>query len=359
MPKSPLSQRCYGVAKPPHNNTEIVVISAKNCFKKHCLIVFPRFFLLLGLAILSITKPMNPNVNPNHVFLGAWRVSEYVFQPDSTFVGVIQQIRILEKLENGNIRVTQHMKPDEALNGHPMADFAGEWVFELSVDGRARRYHGPDVVGTGLSWGDGVITGRGLWPRFGHNFSSFGIVINPNSKLAPQRQLTGGKFYNAGEMIANIIGIAEQDETWEESLTSDDKEDLFNGYFPVLAPPYQPHDVWRKWKGVIRSFLPDGSQQSEAAYERLYDDMNWRETGGHEVRFEPLGQRWRVTGNLNGIAKHTSWGLEVEAHQSNGESLEMMEILDAATGNLVGVRRWLKDHALVEVQVLRLNPSRQ
>ena len=97
------------------------------------------FLPLLGLAILSITKPMNPNINPNHVFLGAWRVSEYVFQPDSTFVGVIQQIRILEKLENGNIRVTQHTKPHDALNGHQMADYAGEWVFELSVEGRARR----------------------------------------------------------------------------------------------------------------------------------------------------------------------------------------------------------------------------
>jgi hypothetical protein len=35
MPKS-LSQGCYGVAKPPHNNPEIVIL-AKNCFKKQCL----------------------------------------------------------------------------------------------------------------------------------------------------------------------------------------------------------------------------------------------------------------------------------------------------------------------------------
>ena len=35
MPKS-LSQGCYGVAKQPHNNPEIVIL-AKNCFKKQCL----------------------------------------------------------------------------------------------------------------------------------------------------------------------------------------------------------------------------------------------------------------------------------------------------------------------------------
>lgn len=298
--------------------------------------------------------------SPNNAFLGAWRVSEYVFQPNGDFVGVIQQIRLLEKLANGNIRVTQRMKPDDDLAKHPMADFAGEWVFELSVDGRARRYHGPDVVGTGLSWGEGVITGRGLWPRFGHNFTSFGIVINPNTKLAPQRQLTGGKFYNAGEMIANIIGIAEQDETWEAETRISDE--LFYGYFPVLAPPYQPPDVWPKWKGIIRTFAPDGTQLNESSYIRSYDGMNWSEADEQRVTFSPLGtnppSHFRVGHSLNGIAKLTGWALEIEAHEANGESLETMEIIDAATGNLVGIRRWLKDHALTELQVLRLNPFR-
>ncbi|MCP5100687.1 MAG: hypothetical protein GY943_34495, partial [Chloroflexi bacterium] len=123
-------------------------------------------------------------------FLGAWLVSEYVYNPNDRFAGIIQQRRELTQLANGRIRVVQHCTPDAALANHPMNRFAGEWVFELSVNGRYRHYHGPAVIGLGLSWGDGVMTGSGIWPTFGYNFHSFGVLPTPD------RQLTGGKFFD-------------------------------------------------------------------------------------------------------------------------------------------------------------------
>ncbi|MCG8349502.1 MAG: hypothetical protein MI924_17185 [Chloroflexales bacterium] len=44
-----------------------------------------------------------------------------------------------------------------------MAVFGGEWVFDLTAEGRVRRYHGPGVLGVGLEL-DGGNEG-GLWPR--------------------------------------------------------------------------------------------------------------------------------------------------------------------------------------------------
>ena len=83
-----------------------------------------------------------------------------------------------------------------------MADFAGDWVFDMEVDGRQRRYLGPDVVGTGTEWQPGAMTGRGVWPRFGYEFESYSVL------LAPDRQLTGGFFSLAHRSVADIVGVA-------------------------------------------------------------------------------------------------------------------------------------------------------
>ncbi|MEJ5224789.1 MAG: hypothetical protein WHV44_10075, partial [Anaerolineales bacterium] len=139
-------------------------------------------------------------------FLGAWLVSEYVYNPDGSFAGINRQRRELHTLHDGRIRVTQTCDPAPELESHPLGRFRGEWVFDLETDGRARRYHGPDVIGAGLTWGNGVMTGRGLWPRLGFNFTSFAMLSHP------QRQLTGGKFHTAGALAANIVGVAVSEE---------------------------------------------------------------------------------------------------------------------------------------------------
>lgn len=135
-------------------------------------------------------------------FGGDWLITEYVYDPDGTFRGEVAQRRIVEPSGEGRLLVTQQCHPSSQLDDHPMAAFAGEWVFDLEVDGAQRRYLGPDVVGFGTVWQPGALTGQGLWPRFGYEFESYSVLV------APDRQLTGGFFSLAGRSVADIVGVA-------------------------------------------------------------------------------------------------------------------------------------------------------
>ncbi|MGI9622775.1 MAG: hypothetical protein ACR2PK_08060 [Acidimicrobiales bacterium] len=135
-------------------------------------------------------------------FGGAWLVTEYVYDPDGSFVGIVEQRRLVESLADGRLRVTQVCSPGPELEDHAMGAFAGEWVFDLEVHGADRHYLGPDVVGMGTEWAPGAMTGQGLWPRFGHSFESYAVLV------APDRQLTGGFFSIAGRSVADIVGVA-------------------------------------------------------------------------------------------------------------------------------------------------------
>ena len=136
-------------------------------------------------------------------FLGDWLVTEHVFDPTTgAHLGDVRQRRTLARRADGAIRITQVCVPDRRLADHPMAGFAGEWVFDIAVDGRTRRYLGPDVLGEGTEWAPGALTGAGRWPRFGADFTSWSALV------APGRQLTGGTFLVAGDPIAVIVGVA-------------------------------------------------------------------------------------------------------------------------------------------------------
>ena len=135
-------------------------------------------------------------------FGGAWLVTEYVFDPDGALRGSVAQRRRVEPVSGGGFRVTQSCKPSPELAGHPMAGFAGDWVFDMEVDGPRRRYLGPDVVGVGTEWRPGAMTAAGMWPRFGYQFESYSVLV------APDRQLTGGFFSLAGRSVADIVGVA-------------------------------------------------------------------------------------------------------------------------------------------------------
>jgi hypothetical protein len=293
-------------------------------------------------------------------FVGAWRATDYVYRPDDSFAGTMTQIRVLQKNDQGMTRVTQRTKPDDMLAQHPLANFAGEWAFELSIEGRARRYFGPDTIGTGLTWGDGVITGRGFWAKLGYSYDTTSILINPGNKLAPQRQITHTQYRRGGELIATVLGVAEQDE-----MSSPEELHEVSGYFPALTPPYVPTDIWHKWRGTLRTCAAFGAVLKEEPYVREYvqppteSAWVWGETGGHEVTIAKTASGLQVSGYIRGIARQTGWSLQLEAHDPNGESLEHLEILDVATSNLVGIRRWLKDNMLVELQFFRLVPVRK
>ena len=266
-------------------------------------------------------------------FLGAWLVTEYVYNPNGSFVGVIQQRRELVQLANGRIQVTQHCQPGSALDGHPMAAFTGSPVFELSVDGRYRRYHGPAVIGAGIPWGEGAMTGRGLWPKFGHNFRSFAVLPVADC------QLTGGKFFNATEMIANIAGVAVP----ENAV----------GNYPVLNQDYQPNVA--EWQGTMRTVLADGTVQGERSLHRTFQTVNedriiWEEDE-HTTILSWDNGRYRTQ---SGIGKRFGPLLEIETVAENGRICEQMELLDTVRGYLIGLRRWLQDDKLEKVEVVRL-----
>ncbi|MCP4139121.1 MAG: hypothetical protein GY755_02330 [Chloroflexi bacterium] len=271
-------------------------------------------------------------------FLGSWLVSEYVYNPNGSFAGINRQHRLLEKLKNGHIRVTQNCDPAPELSDHPLGRFRGEWIFDLSVDGRARRYHGPDVLGTGLTWGEGVMTGRGLWPNLQFNFTSFGILPTP------KRQLTGGKFMSAGQMQANIVGIAVNEASSDE--------------YPVFDN-LRPDEISQKWAGTRRVFLADGSLETESAVDRRYQDKTWREADivWDVEEGSDSGIRKVNFGQAVGLSKKYGNLLEAELVVGTEVILEVMEVFDPVEKHLVGMRKWHKDHVLEKVDVFFLKPE--
>ena len=129
-------------------------------------------------------------------FEGMWLVSEYVHTPSGELAGIIRQTRQVHPLKSGRIGVTQYCELDAKLAQGPMAKFQGEHFFELSPDGHARRYLGPAVIGSGLTWGEGAMTGRGLWPDFGHNFTSFAVMSTPKLQPVSYTHLTLPTIYS-------------------------------------------------------------------------------------------------------------------------------------------------------------------
>ena len=283
-------------------------------------------------------------------FEGTWLVSEYVYSPSGEFAGVVRQTRQVEALEEGRVRVTQQCTPGPELDEGPMASFRGEHVFDLLPDGHARRYLGPAVVGSGLTWGDGAMTGRGLWPDFGHNFTSFAVMGEPDV------QLTGGKFFTGTEMVANIVGIAEPQTSAEP-------------VWPEFGGSKTPSDLSSTWRGQFRQVAPDGTVLAEESLERSYRCHGEQRTltevadGVELLELQtdsaPTG-RIQVSGvigdvSVQGLGKAYGWLTEMEICLKPNRILEWMEVLDAQRRRLVGIRRWWKDAALERIDVINLS----
>jgi len=271
-------------------------------------------------------------------FLGSWLVSEYVYNPNGALVGVVHQRRELARLPNGNLRVWQFCEPCDFE--HPLAKREGEYVFELQVEGRARRYLGPDVIGSGLNWGEGVLTARGLWPRLGHNFTSFSV------QTGAERQVTGGKFFNASEMVANIVGVAEVK-----------RENVKAEGWPKLEGPILAQETSERWCGTARTVDAGGKVIAERVVERRYSGLGWEDSDeAGAVRLTENGDRYFFsTANLAGLAKRMGWLMEIEAFGAGGVSVEWLEVVDGA--ELIGLRRRKCDEVIQQVEILQLKPQ--
>jgi hypothetical protein len=269
-------------------------------------------------------------------FTGSWLVSEYVYTPAGEFVGVVRQRRALQPLGDV-IRVIQVCEPLELapevrrtvlnrqtsnegqsrLTGQSTAEWCdansvanimnqrvGEFVFDLKIIGKARHYLGPDVLGGGFSWRDGVLTARGLWPNFGYNFTSFSILLHP------RKQFTGGKFFTANREICTIVGLA----------TPEDE-----GY-PAFAGTLSAGG----FSGTLYEIAPDGTELERR--ELTVDGGRRSMVGGQSFSYGPL--------------------TETEAVAAPGQTVSTLEIADGDF--CAGLRKWTRDEKLEKVEVWTL-----
>lgn len=285
-------------------------------------------------------------------FGGAWRVREYVFDPSGPLVGTVEQTRHVESRGEGRLAVIQDCMPDADLAGHGMARFAGHHEFELSLEGARRVYHGPAVIGAGLTLGEGAMVGQGLWPEFGYNFTSFSILVTP------ERQLTGGVFHRAGRPLCTIMGVATPD----------------TGEAPTLTGSSWPLEVAAEWRGFVREVDAQGKVMSQHAATRTYDGGGMFERRGEEgaslrVNYSPAPQSTdlgphlsgqitlasKESAPLTGFAQVYGWRTEME-FVVKSDVVRVTECLDAE-GHLVTIRCVLRDQVPQRYEVLHLQPA--
>jgi hypothetical protein len=247
-------------------------------------------------------------------FLGDWLVSEYVYTPAGEYAGVIHQRRKLQP-QGDVIRVIQICEPVRAVDGISeqaksvvgiMNERVGEFVFDLKLAGKARHYLGEDVVGGGFSWRDGVLTARGMWTRFGYNFTSFSMLLNPN------RQVTGGKFFVANEEIATIVGVAVPEH---------------EGY-----PEMTDGEISGKYQGERHTISSDGELLETTSIKT--NEFTFEEKDG-----------------FRGREKHYGPLLEIEAVTAPGLSVSLLEVQDYASKSIAGLAKWFRDEKLSHVHV--------
>jgi hypothetical protein len=247
-------------------------------------------------------------------FIGNWLVSEYLYTPAGEYAGVIHQRRQL--IQNDNvIRVVQYCEPVKVVKEISeqakavvaiMNKRVGEFVFDLKLIGKARHYLGDDVIGGGFSWRDGVLTAKGLWPRFGYNFTSFSILLNPT------RQVTGGKFFIANQEVATIVGVAVPEN---------------QGY-----PEMTDSKISGNYIGERFLISPDGE---------LLETL---EITANETTFtEKEGMR--------GNEKQYGALTETETVDAPGQTTSAIEVVDNASGSIAGIWKTFRDEKLSQVYV--------
>lgn len=223
-------------------------------------------------------------------FTGRWLVTEYAHDDTGTFLGTVQQTRTLSELDNGRVRVLQTCVLSPSLMKHPtMGAFAGEWVFEMSRDDNLRHYHGVDVVGMGRTLDAQTIVGMGRWTRFGHDFVSFGALVTP------QRQLTGGVFYDNDPqtgLVARIVGVAIA-ETHANA-----------GKWASLKFGFAPDSTSTTWRGTWTHYAIDGMVMAQATLERRYHDARTYEEAFLLPTERRYILRWQaLTGNMYALMR--------------------------------------------------------
>lgn len=274
-------------------------------------------------------------------FIGDWLVSEYVFAPDGQALGIVRQRRTLQPLSGRRIRVVQQCEPSLTLDGHAMAAFAGEWVFELQIEGRFRYYLGPDVIGYGEVWGDGYLEGRGCWPRLGKLFRSFSLLVTP------ERQLTGGRFFVGPAPIACITGVAAPANTQRD--------------WPALAIT-PPETIAHTWQGQMRHLSPTGDVIATESLMRQYCLPHLVETTSASetrLRFDYQNHTAQISGDGHGFAWRIGALTEGEVFTTSAQCIRFLEVCDSTTATIIGWRHHYRAGRLETIETFQLYAQEQ
>lgn len=270
-------------------------------------------------------------------FTGRWLVTEYVFNPDGSFAGVVKQKRHLEHLSDTRLRVIQDCEPSSDLVNHPMNRFRGFWEFDLEVNGHHREYLGKDVIGTGFSYGEKTMIGQGVWTRFGYNFTSFGFL------LTPHRQLTGGTFFHANQMVARIVGVACPE-------TKDSPDD-----FTELRHDISAQTLAIQWRGTLVRYDSSGDLVQETEVLCNYEDSQIFISElpskrmiirfGYQEEYDLIsGTHFLEQEAVTSVGKRKQYGclLDQVLFSSDGIKLQVKTILDAKTKTIIMIQKWRK-----------------
>jgi hypothetical protein len=270
-------------------------------------------------------------------FINEWQVTEYWHSPDGALAGTLRQTRAVTRLADGSLRIAQRCAPQDGSLA-ALAEFSGEWVFDLRADGPKRHYLGPDVVGRGIAYGD-CIVGRGVWPRYGHNFVSFSVL------LSPDRQLTGGRFYHAHALAANICGVAVPGRLSQH---------------PALAGAEEPAALAARWEGTSQVYDAGGLLLAERTCHRIYHPRGFE--SWHEGAARPFVVSWTthngreiVSGSGAGVSRRYGPMRDTTLVTQGGQHLEIMDVLDAQTGMLVSLVQIYEHLQPVQLEIVRLH----
>ena len=274
-------------------------------------------------------------------FINDWFVREFVFHPEGAYAGEVRQRRTIHRINHDTLRVHQECVPEARLKGTIMEAFKGSYSFNLKTSGHRRIYLGPDVVGEGLALGDGRMIGTGLWPRFGHNFHSYGIVTRSGL------QLTGGEFYSGPQLGSFIIGVAQPGSYWAGDIsditTPNPKYQSYIGEASLLN-----NEGKTLWQGSYdRRYHQEASGFTDTVVDKAYTtsitEQEGRQTHDHQ--------------GFIGIAK--TYGSSQVIKGFRGQwSYSAHEIMDPDTRNLHIIIRLYKDQQWRFAAIVNLKPER-
>mgnify|MGYP003330343788 CR=1 FL=1 len=269
----------------------------------------------------------------NEGFLGDWQVREHAFLPGGAFLGCIDQKRSLYVASTGKIRIVQACTPQKALKRHPLSQFDGIFEFLLEKQACYRQYKGPDVLGWGHSFGPNYLVAQGFWPRFGYNFRSWSVMLDD------KRQLTGGTFFRARDVLAVIIGIGVQ----TESPALRDREATLDLKSSSLS--------WKDFSSFCgvgegyRFHCENGTEESFAVERSSTEAASWSESKSQEefsVKISPVDKGFHIfcNGKQRGSGFIYGPSMMWEAYGQDGTRVKSLEVFDEFSQTLCCLREW-------------------